>query len=82
MVFPDKYTDLNYSILNIGSLILKSLVSCHVRKYDEVEDYVASILGQKAKTMFIYALGLLYILGKVSYSKDTDIIELTNHEVK
>lgn len=76
MIFPDKYTDFNLSLLSVGGVILKSLKNCHVQKYGEVEEFAVSKLGLKSKIVFLYALGFLYILGKISYSKDTDVIKL------
>lgn len=82
MIIPDKYTDINLSLLNIGGLILVSLRSCPIQRYDELENFVVSKLGQKTKPLFLYALGFLYIMGKVAYTKDKDIIKLIVNEAK
>lgn len=76
MIIPDKYTNFKYSLLNVGAVILESLKKCPIQKYDDVEDNVVSKLGIKSKPVILYSLGFLYIMGKITYSKKTDIIKL------
>ena len=63
MIMPDKYTNLNLSVVNIGGIILKSLQNCSIQKYDDLENHVSASLGDNAKLLFVPALSFLYALG-------------------
>ncbi len=76
MIKPDKYMNLDMSVINVGGLILKSLLSTPVQKYEEVEGFILTNLGEAAKPIIIYALDFLYIIGKILYSSVTDTIKL------
>ena len=76
MIMPDKYTNLNLSVVNIGGVILKSLFNCPIQKYDDLEVQVATSLGDNARLLFVQALSLLYALGKISYQPSSDSINL------
>lgn len=73
---PDKYTNLNLSIVNIGGVILKSLYNCSIQKYDDLENHVVYVLGDSAKLLFVHALSFLYALGKINYQPTSDSINL------
>lgn len=73
---PDKYTNLNLSVVNIGGVILKSLYNCSIQKYDDLENHVVSVLGDSAKLLFVQALSFLYALGKINYQPSLDSINL------
>ena len=76
MIMPDKYTNLNLSVVNIGGVILKSLCNCSIQKYDDLENHVTSVLGDSAKLLFVQALSFLYALGKINYQPTSDSINL------
>jgi hypothetical protein len=76
MIKPDKYMNLDMSVINVGGLILKTLLSRPVQKYEEVENYILEALGEAVKPVIIYALDFLYIMGKILYLSDSDIIKL------
>ena len=76
MIKPDKYTNLNLSIVNIGGVILKSLYNCSIQKYDDLENHVATSLGDNARLLFIQSLSFLYALGKINYQPSSDSINL------
>jgi hypothetical protein len=73
---PDKYTNLNLSVVNIGGVILKSLYNCSIQKYDDLENHVAALLGDNARLLFVQALSFLYALGKISYQPSSDSVNL------
>lgn len=76
MIIPDKYTNLNLSIVNIGGVILRSLQNCSIQKYDDLENHVSASLGDSAKLLFVPALSFLYVLGKINYQSSSDSITL------
>ncbi len=76
MITPHKYLDLNFSVLNLGGIILTLLKEERAIKYDELLNKVILLRGENAKETFIPTLSFLYILGKINYQKDIDTIEL------
>lgn len=76
MIKPTKYTNLDLSILNVGGMILKSLSSCSIQKYEDLENHVVSKLGDSAKAVFVNALTFLYAVDRINYQSTTDTINL------
>lgn len=76
MIKPDKYTNLNLSLVNIGGVVLKSLCNCTIQKYEDLENHVTSVLGENSKLLFVPALSFLYAIGKISYKPSSDTINL------
>ncbi len=72
MIRPDRYTDLDYSVLNISSFILKQLNSFYEISYDSLLEKISTILGNEAKENYPYALNFLFLLNKISYNQETD----------
>ena len=76
MITPDKYTNLDLSLVNIGGVILRSLCGCTIQKYEDLENHVSAILGDNSKVLFIQALCFLYAIGKINYQPTSDTINL------
>lgn len=76
MIAPNKYLDLNLSVINLGGIILKILQSSGIMKYDDLLDRLIFVQGENAKEVFSSTLSFLYLLGKIQYNKNLDTIEL------
>ncbi len=76
MIMPDKYTNPNLSVVNIGGVILKSLYGCSIQKYEDLENHVTTVLGDSSRILFVPALSFLYAIGKINYQSTTDTINL------
>ena len=76
MIKPNKYTNLDLSVLSVGGMILKSLSFSPVQKYGDLEKHVVAVLGEPAKAMFVNALSFLYTVGCINYQSTTDTINL------
>ena len=76
MIKPDKYTNLDLSVLNIGGMVLRSLKNCSVQKYEDLEDYIVTNVGDSAKPVFVVALSFLYCVGRITYHSSSDTIKL------
>lgn len=76
MIKPDKYMNLNLSVVNIGGIILKSLSRCPIQKYDDLENMIITLQGEDAKYVFNQALSFLFLLGKINYQSSSDAITL------
>lgn len=72
MLRPDKHTNLDYSVLNISSFILKRLMIKDVYTYNDLYLKVKDEMSDKALINFPYAINFLYLLGKVEYLDQTD----------
>jgi len=72
MIRPDRHTNLDYSVINIGSFILKELNVFYDVGYDELLEKVIDVLGEQARENYPYALNFLFLLGKVKYNQLTD----------
>lgn len=76
MIAPNKYLDLDLSVINLGGIILSILKKSGMTKYDDLLERVMLIQGERAKEMFSQTLSFLFLLGKIQYNKNLDIIEL------
>ena len=65
MIAPNKYLDLNLSILNLGGIILKILQSSGIMRYDDLLDRLVFVQGENTKEVFSSTLSFLYLLGKI-----------------
>jgi hypothetical protein len=75
MIAPHKYLNLDLSLLNMGGVILNIIKEESVIKYDELLERVISLRGNNATEVFVPTLSFLYLMGKIEYQKDMDIIE-------
>lgn len=72
MIRPDRHTNLDYSVINISSFILKELNAYYDISYDALMEKVISTLGEKSQENYPYALNFLFLLGKIEYQQSTD----------
>ena len=88
MIRPTKYTDLNLSILNVASFIIKEFKSEPSLVYNELLDKIIGVLGEKSRFVFIDALSFLYCTGLIEYNLENDAVyylkngEVINNEIK
>lgn len=80
MIKPNKYTDVNSSVLFIASEILKILNARKLVTYTELQNLILSEKGENVKRVFLPALSFLYLLGKLEYHKEKDVIEFKNED--
>ena len=72
MIRPDRHTNLDYSVVNISSFILKELNAYYDISYDALLDKVTGSLSNQARENYPYALNFLFLMGKITYDKSTD----------
>jgi len=85
MIRPDKYTNPDYSVINISAAILEELKSNYFISYNELLEKILNNkkIGNRAKENYPYALNFLYLLGKIDYQEDTDqFIYIIENETK
>ena len=76
MITPNKHLNLESSVINVSTTILKILNESSPMKYDDLFSAVKYQNGEKAKINFLAALDFLYLLKKVKFLKTIDSFEL------
>lgn len=82
MIKPDRHTNPDLSVLNIGAFILNQLNVHYAISYDNLLEKVKSFLGEESEENYPYALNFLFILGKINYSQESDTFKLRQNEIK
>ncbi len=72
MIKPDRHTNPDTSVLNIGAFILNKIKSSTTISYEELMTAVVDGLGKPAQENYPYALNFLYLLGKIEYIESLD----------
>ncbi len=76
MIKPTKYTNINLSVIGLCTEIIKVLQSDSEQKYNQLLDRIICKKGEEAKENFLLALSFLFLLGKIKYYKQEDVIQL------
>ena len=82
MLTPDKYMDLDKSLLSSIGILLKYLIRKKVSKLDDLRRYLEDRIGENIEGKFLYSLSILYVTGKIEYLDKNDTIVLIKNEVK
>lgn len=81
MITPHKLLDLEYSLLNVAGKIISILKQTRAIGYDELYAIVTrNGEVERAKYVFPLSLGFLFLVGKLNYDQNGDVIELTGYE--
>lgn len=75
MIKPNKYTNVDLSVIGLSAEILKLLKKDQTLKYNQILDKIVYIKGEEAKENFLLSLCFLFLLGKIAFQKTDDIIE-------
>lgn len=75
MLKPNKYTNLNLSMLSIASDLLLIFKKNNLLTYSSLLKSVTNKKGIQSKQMILPSLNLLFLLGKIQYHKEGDLIE-------
>lgn len=76
MLQPNKYMSVELNIINISAEIIRILLSNGAMKYNSVLNLVIRKLGESSKYEFQNALSFLYLLNKIYYDNENDLLEL------
>ncbi len=74
MLEPEKYMDLDKSVLHVSSIIIKQMSKKRIFKLDELKKVVDKKINDDLPDIFLISLSLLYITGKVDYLEKIDSI--------
>ena len=72
MIKPDKHTNLDVSLINVVSFILKEFKFSKRISYDKLLEDVVDHLGDDVKELYPYSINFLFLLGKITYQQNTD----------
>lgn len=78
MIEPTKYTNIDLCTIGLSVEIIKILKNESVQKYNDLLSKVLYNKGDGAKENFLIALSFLYLLGKIKYHKEEDVVEFLN----
>ncbi len=76
MIKPTKYTNIDLSVIGLSALIIKLLKDEPSQKYNQILSKIVYQKGKQAKENFLLSLSFLFLLGKVKYYRQEDVIEL------
>lgn len=76
MITAHKYLNLDISVIKISAMMIGKLKEVPSIKYEDLLNYLVSCVGDKSKDVFPYALNFLFLLGKLSYTKENDTFKL------
>jgi hypothetical protein len=82
MIRPDRYTNPDFSVINISATILSQLAKQPQISYDTLLAIVIDKIGKKAKENYPYALNFLYLLGKLDYNAVDDTFQYLKNEAE
>lgn len=77
MLEPNKYTDYKTSVVSVAAEIIKVLQEKKSEKYSVVMRQVQNMIGEESKYEFQNSVNFLFLLGKIDYFCDNDVLALT-----
>lgn len=75
MLKLDKYTNPKLSVVAVSASILRMLMNERALKYDELLRRVVNQHGASSKETFLPSLNFLFLLNKVKYFQEHDMVE-------
>lgn len=76
MITAHKHLDLNSSLIKTSSLILENLIEYKQSTFNELLYFIESEIGDLAQYMFCPSLDFLFLMGKIKYIQEYDLLEL------
>ncbi len=76
MLIPNKFTNPDYSLLRVSSLVLSKLIKKQVLKFWEILAFLNWELEIDCTDLLIQSMGFLYLIGKIEYRIESDSILL------
>ena len=75
MITPKKHLNLDASVLRVSALILREVRRRRTLDFDTLRNKAAKTAGGDADLVFLPALSLLYLLGRIDYHIKNDSFE-------
>lgn len=75
MIRPQKHLNLNICVVRISALVLAHLRRQRVENFTTLLEATKAAMGADAEILFLPAVNLLFLLGRLSYHPHTDMFE-------
>jgi hypothetical protein len=75
MIRPQKHLNLNVCVLRISACALAHLRQARVENFNSLLGTVKMTIGEDAEVLFLPAMNLLFLLGRLAYYPHTDTFE-------
>ncbi|ODS83254.1 ABC-three component system middle component 8 [Devosia sp. 66-14] len=79
MITPQKHMNLDVSVLRVSSLALREVRRRRVMEFQSLRSKIVRLVGSDADLVFLPALSLLYLLGRLEYHPKNDSLEYREH---
>lgn len=77
MLKPDKFTELNRSVIYVVSLLIQLFKENDYRcSYGQLYNTLEKQIGDDALYLFLPAVDFLFLLGRIDYDIETDVLEM------
>ncbi|MCP4219207.1 MAG: hypothetical protein GY765_31520 [bacterium] len=76
MIRPHKRMNPQFSVINIGGLIIRALKENRMLNFDQLLAHLAAQTSDEVKEVYLPSLSFLYIIGKLVYHQENDSFQL------
>ncbi|WP_077358963.1 ABC-three component system middle component 6 [Virgibacillus halodenitrificans] len=77
MLRPDKFTELNRSLIYVVALLIKLFKENNYKcSYGKLYNDLEKQIGDDALYFFLPAIDFLFLLGRIDYYIESDVLEL------
>ncbi len=76
MLTPHRFMNLNYSVLNVTSLVIDFLNQRYSGSLDDILSFAQDEYSEINEQDILLAISFLYLLEKADYCKDRDVVFL------
>jgi len=76
MLTPHRFTNFNYCLIYVSSLVVECLISRGSSSLNQLYDYCSLSNHEINEQDITLSVSLLYLLGKVTYNTKNDRVEL------
>ncbi|MFD1449521.1 ABC-three component system middle component 8 [Oceanobacillus sojae] len=77
MLRPDKFTELNRSLIYVVALLIKLFKENDYKcSYGKLYNDLEKQIGDDALYLFLPAIDFLFLLGRVDYDIESDVLEM------
>jgi len=80
MLKPHRFMDLDYSVVNVSSLVVQCLLERGGYELHKILDYARVSCEEINEQDVMLAVSFLYLLGKVEYEKESDLVRMCGNK--
>ena len=76
MLKPHRFMNLDYSVINVASIVIQCLKERGDKELHEVLSYAKASCEEINEQDVMLAISFLFLLGKVEYIKESDLVSI------